>query len=76
MTTKHTHPPNYGKKVEGCPRCEELAAGAEPVRWAISRSRRDAEDDAQRVAESRAHFAPGGPHSLANCGPVCTFGDW
>ena len=31
--TGHTHGPNFGRIVAGCPRCAELAAGAEPVTW-------------------------------------------
>lgn len=27
-TTAHTHGPNFGRSVSGCPRCGELAAGA------------------------------------------------
>ena len=30
-TTKHTHGPNFGRHVDDCPRCIELAAGAAPV---------------------------------------------
>ncbi|MFJ2635808.1 hypothetical protein ACIO6U_28190 [Streptomyces sp. NPDC087422] len=74
--TKHTHQVVFGRKVDGCPRCQELAAGAEPVRWAPSRREREQADDTERAAAIRAHFAPGGPHSRAACGPVCTFGDW
>src|ERR1019366_2339401 len=51
-TTKHTcGGPVFGKKTPGCPRCDELLAGAEPVRWAMTRQ----QDDAQRAAEIRAH---------------------
>lgn len=31
MATKHTHGSNFGRIVDGCPRCQELQAGAEPV---------------------------------------------
>jgi hypothetical protein len=65
MTTKHTHGPNFGRHVEGCPRCEELANGAEPVRWS---TRHPGELTA---AEIRSHDC-----RRSNCGPVCTFGDW
>jgi hypothetical protein len=67
-TTKHTHGPNFGRHVDGCPRCAELTAGAEPVRW--QRSRRQA-DEAARIAEIRAHDC-----RTAGCSVVCTFGDW
>jgi hypothetical protein len=40
MATKHSHGPNFGRHVEGCPRCIELAAGAAPVQsgWSADRS--------------------------------------
>jgi len=76
MATQHTHRPNFGRRVDDCPRCAELAAGAEPIRWAPTRQQREQQDDAQRAEAIREHFAPNGPHSTANCGPVCTFGDW
>lgn len=70
MTTQHTcGGPVFGKRTPGCPRCEELAAGAEPVRW------RRNDDDAQRVRSLDAHFASE-RHRSGGCGPVCTFGDW
>jgi hypothetical protein len=59
--------PVFGRRVAGCPRCDELAAGAVPVRWA--NSRRD--DDARRLREIRAHDCV-----ARRCGSVCTFGDW
>lgn len=67
MTTKHTHKMIFGKKVDGCPRCAELLAGAEPVRWSMSRK----EQDAIRCAEIRAHDC-----TRSGCSVVCTFGDW
>lgn len=74
--------PFFGRKMPGCPRCDELLAGA-PARqlpqWRqdlieAAQSRRD--EDARRAQEIKAHFAPGGPHARKECGPVCTFGDW
>lgn len=73
MTTQHTcGGPVFGRKTAGCPRCDELLAGAAPVVWNI-RSR--AQEDAQRVREIHAHFT-GEYHRSGKCGPVCTFGDW
>lgn len=70
--TKHTcndgHGPHFGRKTPGCPRCDELLAGAEPVRWSYP-SRR--EQDEQRATEIRAHDC-----RLSGCSIVCTFGDW
>lgn len=65
MTAHTCGGPVFGHRTLGCPRCEELAAGAPPVRW---RKRRD---DTERLAEIRAHNC-----RTAKCGPVCTFGDW
>jgi hypothetical protein len=76
-TTKHTHGPNFGRRVDGCPRCAELDEGAEPVSLAWVDNRRQTEqDDAERTAAIRAHFAAGGPHEGGLCGPVCTAFDW
>lgn len=73
MTTKHTcGGPVFGRKTKGCPRCDELLAGAKPVKWACNYVEKAGESRA-RIA---AHFAPGGPHATGKCGPVCTFGDW
>ncbi|MFF0509156.1 hypothetical protein ACFYUH_37000 [Streptomyces fimicarius] len=65
---KHNHGPNFGRRVADCGRCDELEAGAEPVRWNRS-ARRD--DEARQIAAIRAHNC-----AASNCGPVCTFGDW
>jgi hypothetical protein len=74
-TTKHTcGGPTFGRKTPGCPRCDELLAGAAPVvqSWRGQRQR----DEAERSAAIHAHFAPGGPHNRGDCGPVCTAFDW
>lgn len=69
MTTKHTcGGPVFGRLTRGCPRCDELLAGAEPVVWASTRRQRA---ERQRIAEIRAHDC-----KRSGCGPVCTFGDW
>ncbi|ONK09264.1 hypothetical protein [Streptomyces sp. MP131-18] len=74
---KHTHGPNFGRRVAGCPRCDELEAGAEPVRWTRGWQReQETRNDAIRQHAHEKHFAPGGPHARRECGPVCTFGDW
>ena len=74
-TTKHAcGGPVFGRKTPGCPRCDELIAGAAPVvqAWRGQRAR----DEAGMSAAIHAHFAPGGPHSRGACGPVCTAFDW
>jgi len=74
MTTKHTcGGPVFGKKTPGCPRCDELLAGAKPVQWA--NASRYGISDAQRLIEVRAHFASH-KHMSGGCGPCCTFGDY
>lgn len=68
-TTKHTcGGVTFGRKTPGCPRCDELLAGAKPVVWAKS-------NDQQRVDDIRAHFSSH-KHLSGGCGPVCTFGEW
>ncbi|GHJ23355.1 hypothetical protein [Streptomyces albus] len=62
---EHTHGPNFGRTVEGCPRCDDLAAGAEPVTWSVRHPGH------LTAAEIRAHDC-----RSSNCGPVCTFGDY
>ena len=75
-TTQHTcGGPAFGRRTPGCPRCDELAAGAAPVRW--RNTRRD--DDAQRCRDIAAHVASARHTNPAHplwCGPVCTFGEW
>lgn len=67
-TTKHNcGGPVFGKRTAGCPRCDELSAGAEPVRWANSTKA----DDEQRAREIRSHNC-----ARAGCVSVCTFGQW
>ena len=73
MPTKHTcrdgRGPVFGYRTAGCPRCDELSAGAKPVQWGPGRARIDQE----RCAEVRAHFQST-KHTSGACGPVCTFG--
>lgn len=63
MATKHSHGPNFGRKVADCPRCEELADGAEPVRWNKTYE--------VPLAEIAAHDC-----RISGCGPVCTAYQW
>ena len=63
-TTKHSHGANFGKHVEGCPRCAEIKSGAPVVKWAKS-------NDQRRVDEIRRHNCV-----TSRCGVVCTFGDY
>ena len=67
-TTKHTHDVVFGRKVDFCPRCEELKAGAAPVKWNIDRKRINDQVLAQEI---RNHNC-----SKSGCGPICTFGQW
>ena len=74
---KHNHKPNFGRKVDGCPRCDELKAGAAPrePNGRIQAVIRYRADDERRSEEIREHFASA-HHRNGGCGPVCTFGDW
>ena len=60
--------PSFGRKTAGCPRCDELTAGAPARTWAKS-------SDAMRCEEVSNHFASQ-RHTSGGCGPVCTFGEW
>lgn len=68
MTIKHNHPMIFGRREAGCPRCEELNAGAPKIQW--SRTRR-LEEEARQISAIRAHNC-----KTAKCGPVCTAFDW
>lgn len=74
MTTRHNcGGPVFGRKTVGCPRCDELLAGAAPVVW---KSFETAEQRRYAFSEQlRAHF-DSDAHRSGKCGPVCTFGDW
>lgn len=52
--------PHWGRRTPGCPRCDDLEAGAPPTAWAGSRG----------VASTASHRCD------SRCGPVCTAGDW
>lgn len=71
-TTKHTHGPNFGRRVPGCTRCSELAAGAPPIVWTGRGSRHAQQRDAARAEAIRAHYQGG----RCSCCPVCTAFDW
>ena len=72
MTTKHTcnagRGPVFGRRVAGCPRCDELTAGAAPVLWAAARKARDTRSLTDAI---RAHNC-----KASRCGFVCTAFDW
>jgi hypothetical protein len=68
-TTKHTCNMVFGRKTAGCPRCDELLAGAAPVKWDWAERKKAQEDRAMRY--------PPRPHACTpSCGSVCTFGEW
>jgi hypothetical protein len=66
--TKHSHEVVFGRKVDGCPRCSELLAGAAPRKQAWRG--KVAAMTAARIAEIRNHDC-----LASKCGPVCTHGD-
>lgn len=59
--------PAFGRLMPGCPRCDELRAGAPRREGWGSRAR---QLEAARSAAIRAHDC-----ARSGCGPVCTFGD-
>jgi hypothetical protein len=79
MATKHTHESNFGRKVAGCPRCDELLAGAEPVRgygsmYSFTHGRyiTKAEEIAQRLTAIRNHDC-----KASGCSTICcTANEW
>ena len=68
MTTKHTHPVVFGRRVADCPRCTELTLGAPAVQW---RGYSERKHQADTLAAIRAHNC-----AVSRCGPVCTAFDW
>jgi hypothetical protein len=77
-TTRHScnggNGPAFGRKTAGCPRCDELLAGAAPVQQAWRQNTRVARDG-RDCADIRAHFASE-RHRSGGCGLVCTYGEW
>ena len=60
--------PVFGRLTGGCPRCDELRAGAAPKKgWGRS-SRYNGGYSSKKLAL----------HSCkeSNCGPICTWGEW
>lgn len=72
MTTKHTcnagNGPVFGKKTSGCPRCDELLAGAPAVVWSSTKRK---QDEAATIRAIRAHDC-----KASRCGPICTAFDY
>ncbi len=70
-TTKHTcnngKNPVFGRKTLGCPRCDELIAGAPAVKWTNLK----AQHEASQIQAIRNHNCV-----RSNCGPVCTAFQW
>jgi hypothetical protein len=64
-TTQHTcGGPVFGRKTAGCPRCDELIAGAAPVQWATR-------PDPRMLMAVAKHDC-----RVSRCAHVCTFGEW
>jgi hypothetical protein len=71
-TTKHDcGGPVFGRKTPGCPRCDELLAGAEPVKW--NGPTQKEKEEAYRVwlARLKSHDC-----KASNCAPICVAFDW
>jgi len=79
--TPHNHRPQpFGRRVNGCLRCLELAAGAKPRE---NNAARQARLDAEHAQSIREHFGPGHNErcshmhfSNGHWHGVCTFGEW
>ena len=68
MTTKHNHQLVFGRREAGCPRCEELNAGAPVVKW-VSTIRKEQERNLAQAI--RFHNCV-----TSRCSIVCTAFDW
>ncbi len=70
--------PFYGRKTPGCPRCDQLIAGAAPREAppAVQAAKRRHDDDERRRREWEDHITR--KHHNGRCadGVVCTFGQW
>ena len=67
--TKHTcGGPKFGHLTPGCPRCEELKAGAAVRSWGGQLKR---DNEARLIQAIHAHDC-----KASKCGPVCTAFDW
>ena len=81
-TTKHTcGGPAFGRLTVGCPRCDELRAGAAPVRWNLSgeygvRNGRVVELTREQAALRLSQAIRNHDCAKSRCGPVCTAFDW
>lgn len=59
------------RPATGCPRCIELANGAEPRKGYGRSAKQRRKDDAERTRQIKAHNC-----RQSGCGPVCTAFDW
>ena len=83
-TAKHTcGGPVFGQKTPGCPRCDELLAGAEPVQWNMRRGRKCSTPGCGRMTEPgeytnlcRSCQVKAHDCLASRCGAVCTAFDW
>ncbi len=70
--TKHScnggEGPYFGRKTAGCPRCDELLAGANPREGWGDHKRRWEARQLEAIRNHNCH--------RSNCGPVCTAFDW
>ena len=68
-TTKHTcGGPIFGKKTAGCPRCDELIAGAKPTMGWGSAKKEQEKSLAQAIRNHNCF--------TSRCGVVCTAFQW
>lgn len=73
--TKHTcnngFGPSFGKKTTGCPRCDELLAGAPARQWRGVELKKYNEKVDRLYREAHAIR-----HANGECGVVCTAMEW
>lgn len=70
VSTKHScGGPVFGRKTAGCPRCDELLAGAKPVESWTKRSPFDGSVD-----RDIKHYCV--VNGVDKCGIICTHGEW
>lgn len=72
MTTKHRcnngNGPVFGRKTAGCPRCDEMLAGAPAVQWSSTIKKQNEQARSRAIMNHNC--------KTAGCGPVCTAFEW
>lgn len=73
-STKHTcGGPSFGRLTDGCPRCDELKAGAPARRLSPGH---EASLRLREINRRNEAMRPKHNCQTSGCGPVCTWGEW